>query len=511
MKIVAYDPNMLTLRGGPRMAPPQSERSFVLLGPQGEPIEVRYSDDQPRDPDGKFASGGAVSYTASEREAIKKQLADPSVVNTTLRAEKPLTAAQQSHVDALDAAINKNNPLEQPLTVYRATSIQSLNGEGFASGQPDNGITIGSTFTDKGYVSTTTDRATANDPGYTHPDDRLILTITVPAGSKVLEPSKNTGFQGAAAKLADWEHEVLLSRGSVFRIDNVVSAKELMVTLLLKEERSTARFNKADESRFSEDQPRDPDGKFASGGGSSENMPGKEAPEFLKPEMNDHEAKSAMVRNAARELNFPTDKVVTDQETKEFNVGDHHYTEGGHAEIYTTGNIVIHTNHVADDGVRGIVAHEVEHIRFQGVLKDYENEMMRLRELPSKEPLLWDSITTPNGYLDPDKGAGDHFPTAMALQEFFEKNSTELAKDDGVSAYSRSYWQTALDPKYSNGNYPAFRDRAIHETLAEMARMTFTKNLYATGDKPSKLWNGLFKTVNKLAKERGYGYNKRGR
>jgi hypothetical protein len=53
MKLVAYDPKMLTLKKGPRMVPGGGER---FLGPQGE--EVRYSEDQPRDKDGKFASGG---------------------------------------------------------------------------------------------------------------------------------------------------------------------------------------------------------------------------------------------------------------------------------------------------------------------------------------------------------------------------------------------------------------------------------------------------------------------
>jgi hypothetical protein len=33
---------------------------LMVLGPQGEPLEARYSPDQPRDPDGKFASVGGL-------------------------------------------------------------------------------------------------------------------------------------------------------------------------------------------------------------------------------------------------------------------------------------------------------------------------------------------------------------------------------------------------------------------------------------------------------------------
>jgi hypothetical protein len=50
MKLVAYDPKMLTVKSGPRMVPCVGER--FLLGPQGEPIEVRdFNPDQPREPE----------------------------------------------------------------------------------------------------------------------------------------------------------------------------------------------------------------------------------------------------------------------------------------------------------------------------------------------------------------------------------------------------------------------------------------------------------------------------
>lgn len=45
---------------------PESAGLKLLTGPQGEPIFKRYSDDQPRDPDGKFASGGGDSKDKEE-------------------------------------------------------------------------------------------------------------------------------------------------------------------------------------------------------------------------------------------------------------------------------------------------------------------------------------------------------------------------------------------------------------------------------------------------------------
>jgi len=42
----------------------QTKEMATLRGPQGELIEERYSEDQPRDPDGKFASGGGEAQGA---------------------------------------------------------------------------------------------------------------------------------------------------------------------------------------------------------------------------------------------------------------------------------------------------------------------------------------------------------------------------------------------------------------------------------------------------------------
>jgi hypothetical protein len=202
-------------------------------------LERRYSPDQPRDEKGRFgegtgeAKGENKEFTEHEKKAIDQQLRDPGFVNETLRGEHELTSVQQSHVTALDSAIAKSEALKEDKAVYRATSINSLNGEGYASTQPTDGIKVGSTFTDKRYVSTTTDKASANNPGYTHPDDRMILNINVPAGTKVFEPGK-AGLTGKAFELAGWEKEVLLARGSTFRIDKVIGTRELNVTLVKK-------------------------------------------------------------------------------------------------------------------------------------------------------------------------------------------------------------------------------------------------------------------------------------
>ena len=42
----------------------ERSQNIPIFGPQGEILLVRFSEDQPRDPDGKFESGGVKTYDA---------------------------------------------------------------------------------------------------------------------------------------------------------------------------------------------------------------------------------------------------------------------------------------------------------------------------------------------------------------------------------------------------------------------------------------------------------------
>lgn len=79
-------------------------------------------------------------------------------------------------VKLLDDAIQKAEPLKSPLTCYRAIPKHVIED-----------LKVGDIYTDKGYVSLTKDKASANHPGYVHPDDRMILTVKLPAGTKLLD------------------------------------------------------------------------------------------------------------------------------------------------------------------------------------------------------------------------------------------------------------------------------------------------------------------------------------
>jgi hypothetical protein len=165
----------------------------------------------------------------NERSAVQTQLRDPSFVNTSLRGSGVLSKEQQSHVDALDSAIKQSPVLDAGTVLYRAIS-RNFATESYKSSLASNGLNPGSTFTDKGFVSTTTDRNVANDPGYVHQNDRLVLHITVPDGIHALAP-KDAVSGEKAVELASWEHELLLPRNQTFRIDKT-KGSNLYVTLL---------------------------------------------------------------------------------------------------------------------------------------------------------------------------------------------------------------------------------------------------------------------------------------
>jgi len=437
-----------------------------------EDSSLRFSPDQPRDPDGKFASGGGTS-------SPEKPDADGKW--------NPATTTHH----AFEKYYNNQYPeLKEGEKCDGRTVLEDV----------DNMSSIGASMSN--YLILDGVREVDFSKFDMKPD---ITTRT----KDLAEQIKQSGEIMPFIVGVDNKGPYIMEGSHRYDAMKILGAKTIPAIVVLdldelKQDKSERSF------RFNPDQPRDPDGKFASGNGEAPSSGVLKAmPEFLRPDMSTHEARSAMARNVARELGFPTGKVKTEEGAgREFKVGDRAFTEGGHAEIYTTGNIVIYTGNNSDDGIRGVVAHEIEHVRFEGVLQDYNEDMRRLSYYAQNDHEQYDKITDPVGFLDPEKGAGAVLPTATALQGTLELHIDQLAKDDGVSDYSKAYWDAVKSPesvaKY--GGYKQSRERAIHETLAEMARTKFTKEPYPTGLKPTKLWRDLFSTVNKLAKEKKYGY-----
>ena len=127
----------------------------------------------------------------------------------------------------------------------------------------------------------------------------------------------------------------------------------------------------------------------------------------------------------------------------------------------------------------GITAHEVEHFKFQHALNAYRAEYDAMMKDPGPagdpEHQYWwgrkggtDAMMNLSGSLKPpyDK----KYPAYTAMHEaLYQHPIDEFASGDGVSKYSAEYWNGTYAGKVSY-------DIALHETLAEMAKMHLVNN-----------------------------------
>lgn len=112
----------------------------------------------------------------------------------------------------------------------------------------------------------------------------------------------------------------------------------------------------------------------------------------------------------------------------------------------------------------GVVAHESEHKKFDLVRNLYEKE----------DRASWDESTHswPDRKLNARRADGDvnpafadKYPTLAKLAKHLEW-TTELAKDDGVTNYSKKWWE-----QWSAGRNTRDKYHPIDETLSEMAKI----------------------------------------
>ena len=179
----------------------------VSLGPQGEPL-FRYSEDQPRDPNGEFASGGGSN--------------DPGKVIEHLNSENP---------------VNPENDKERLVVVDGKTVGK------FEVTEREGRLRIKGISSDTGNGNLVLGRITdaADKEGVT-----LELTAS-PYGSHKLDSDALKSWYG--------RHGFTMEQG----YDEALG-------YMIREPNNDRSLSEPTELRFSEDQPRDPDGKFAGGG-----------------------------------------------------------------------------------------------------------------------------------------------------------------------------------------------------------------------------------------------------
>lgn len=230
------------------------------------------------------------------------------------------------------------------------------------------------------------------------------------------------------------------------------------------------------EKAYDPSQPRAQDGKWTSGGVGDLGVP----PELMRPHKDKllHAAKQY-----AKDLGFDPDMVTEGEPGKTFQLGDKTYKYAG-AAYMDDGHIEVFTDEVTEASLPGLMAHEVMHQRYNAFERLRSEESARL----SKDPRNTNDLMSPDGTLRPD--VQHEYPVYTAYHNATGGAKWETMKErDGVTDYSKTYWA-----EWQKGRMGT--DKAVHETLAEMARLNAETGVRPGGPE----WNAFYRAVVKHGK-----------
>jgi hypothetical protein len=213
---------------------------------------------------------------------------------------------------------------------------------------------------------------------------------------------------------------------------------------------------------YSEDQSRDENGRWDGGGGGGAGAT-QHGPSTGTGSGTPGGAMPREMAQAAQHFGFSADKMVYEQgQGPRFTIGDKEFISGGNYNP-NTGVITMYGETALDPSY---LAHEIEHAKFDAVTNEYPAEIARLTEH------TYDS-------------AGHRVD--------------ELAKSDGVSDYSKAYWQEYEKQTPGTVGAEMARRLAINETLAEISRLGTKGGVPLTlRQEQTTPWGKLYQGVDRL-------------
>lgn len=186
----------------------------------------------------------------------------------------------------------------------------------------------------------------------------------------------------------------------------------------------------------------------------------------------------------AKSLDFDPKFITISDENKSFmlNGTERKYAGAAFLDMHTENpEIALYTPHVSPETASGVTAHEIEHQKYQAFINDYRKEREAMEQSTEYKESLprWDGATKiDNGndtFMRPDgtlhEPWASKYPVYTAWTETMRPSTQDYAKSDGVSGYSRDWWD-AWHKSEAN------TEQAMHETLAEIAhaRQKFRQN-----------------------------------
>lgn len=211
---------------------------------------------------------------------------------------------------------------------------------------------------------------------------------------------------------------------------------------------------------------------------------------------------SRMAREVRKELGVVGVNItVVDKEPPSFKVGNMMFSEGGHYSPgdFEPGEIEINARNITSEtAARGIVAHELTHHVWNTLEKMQESEHSAISSMPKEE---YARFFMGNGYARPERlqELQQRYPVSAMFSKYLGdayvevepathagmmEKTNRLEKDDGVTAYSKAYWDA--DPRHVTNGFK----RAVDETLAEISFIYSgtAGDLTARNGVKSKLW-----------------------
>jgi len=224
----------------------------------------------------------------------------------------------------------------------------------------------------------------------------------------------------------------------------------------------------------------------------------------------------AMAKQISKKMGFDISKIQTTDEVKTFSLNGRDYKYAGSCDL-STGEIMMYTEQLTEASAAGVVAHEIEHAKFQKVIntvrEDAHEVMKKIRKYDEGKPRKEEAMKPDGSLREP---YASEFPLYTAWHEAYGSKDHEVfANSDGVSNYSEEYWKAWRKGECST-------DIAFHETLAEMARIrletgTWPEHRWSPGEaslhqkrgriaekahrEGAKAWRNLFKLVDKIYKD----------
>lgn len=209
--------------------------------------------------------------------------------------------------------------------------------------------------------------------------------------------------------------------------------------------------------------------------------------EFLKKPV-DHRKR---VEDVVKKLGYPAGQVIsTEDEGYVFHVGNQTFRADGEYDPKTGRITVFDVDEKSNKTLEGILAHEVQHSRWQKYKDSFQGQFVEIQKSIRDNPHPDDWLIKADGSLR-NPADKDRLWAYEIHEEFLSGDKWEtLQKEDGVTSYSISYWD-AVNP---NSLYD--RDRAVDETLAEIARIEMEIPLGKMQSVPD-VWKDLYKRVRK--------------